>query len=234
MRPDNYFLLIVTMTIETEEFLALSDVMSAKKMREMKDEIFRLESEVQQWKESANTFQMQVSMMKKEPIQQMYEGCLVLSYNKLRDALERISDFNLSSSLSAILMHCLPQWATAEDSNKVAKLVTLFPIEIENPKVTNPSQQLPKELMSDEAIELKEKLMDGGFIDENWQPNKLTITESAMIAKVVSERLSISDPWQFYSKLWGRKSEVLRTSYYKALDQRKTLDFQDRLKGTLC
>jgi hypothetical protein len=222
------------MTIETEELLALSDVMSAKRMREMEDEIFRLESEVQQWKESANSCQMQVSLMREEPNQRMHEGCLVLSYNKLRDALERISDFSLSSTLSAILLHCLPHWATAEDSDKVAKLVTLFPIEIENPKVTNPSQQLPKELMSDEAIELKEKLMDGGFIDENWQPNKLTITESAMIAKVVSERLSISDPWQFYSKLWGRKSEVLRTSYYKALDQRKTLDFQDRLKGTLC
>lgn len=222
------------MTIETEELLALSDVMSAKRMREMEDEIFRLESEVQQWKESASSCQMQVSLMREEPNQRMHEGCLVLSYNKLRDALERISDFSLSSTLSAILLHCLPQWATAEDSDKVAKLVTLFPIEIENPKGTNQSQQLPKELMSDEAIELKEKLMDGGFIDENWQPNKLTITESAMIAKVVSERLSISDPWQFYSKLWGRKSEVLRTSYYKALDQRKTLDFQDRLKGTLC
>lgn len=221
------------MTIETEELLALSDVMSAKRMREMEDEIFRLESEVQQWKESANSCQMQVSLMKEEPNQRMHEGCLVLSYNKLRDALERISDFSLSSTLSAILLHCLPHWATAEDSDKVAKLVTLFPIEIENPKVTNPSQQLPKELMSDEAIELKEKLMDGGFIDEGWQPNKLTITESAMIAKVVSERLSISDPWQFFSKLWGRKSEVLRTSYYKALDQRKTLDFQDRIKGTL-
>ena len=222
------------MTIETEELLALSDVMSAKRMREMEDEIFRLESEVQQWKESANSCQMQVSLLREEPNQRMHEGCLVLSYNKLRDALERISDFSLSSTLSAILLHCLPHWATAEDSDKVAKLVTLFPIEIETPKGTNQSQQLPKELMSDEAIELKEKLMDGGFIDENWQPNKLTITESAMIAKVVSERLSISDPWQFYSKLWGRKSEVLRTSYYKALDQRKTLDFQDRLKGTLC
>ena len=222
------------MTIETEELLALSDVMSAKRMREMEDEIFRLESEVQQWKESANSCQMQVSLLREEPNQRMHEGCLVLSYNKLRDALERISDFSLSSTLSAILLHCLPQWATAEDSDKVAKLVTLFPNEIENPKGTNQSQQLPKELMSDEAIELKEKLMDGGFIDENWQPNKLTSTESAMIAKVVSERLSISDPWQFYSKLWGRKSEVLRTSYYKALDQRKTLDFQDRLKGTLC
>ena len=222
------------MTIETEEFLALSDVMSAKKMREMKDEIFRLESEVQQWKESANTFQMQVSMMKKEPIQQMYEGCLVLSYNKLRDALERISDFNLSSSLSAILMHCLPQWATAEDSNKVAKLVPLFPSENENPKVTNPSQQLPKELMTDEALELKEKLMDGGFIDDNWQPHKLSCTECALLAQCISEKLAISDTWQFFSRLWDKKPESLRAYKSRAFEQRKSLDFQDKLKLSLC
>ena len=35
------------MTIETEELLALSDVMSAKRMREMEDEIFRLETTVE-------------------------------------------------------------------------------------------------------------------------------------------------------------------------------------------
>ena len=43
------------MTIETEELLALSDVMSAKRMKEMADEIRRLESEVDMWKESAQS-----------------------------------------------------------------------------------------------------------------------------------------------------------------------------------
>jgi hypothetical protein len=222
------------MTIETEELLALSDVMSAKRMREMEDEIFRLESEVQQWKESANSCQMQVSLLREEPNQRMHEGCLVLSYNKLRDALERISDFSLSSTLSAILLHCLPQWATAEDSDKVAKLVTLFPIENETTKVTSPSQQLPKELMSDEAIELKEKLMDGGFIDDNWQPHKLSCTECALLAQCISEKLAISDTWQFFSRLWDKKPESLRAYKSRAFEQRKSLDFQDKLKLSLC
>ena len=221
------------MTIETEELLALSDVMSAKRMREMEDEIFRLESEVQQWKESANSCQMQVSLLREEPNQRMHEGCLVLSYNKLRDALERISDFSLSSTLSAILLHCLPQWATAEDSDKVAKLVTLFPNEIENPKGTNQSQQLPKELMSEEALELKEKLMDGGFIDENWQPHKLSCTECALLAQCISEKLAISDTWQFFSRLWDKKPESLRAYKSRAFEQRKSLDFQDKLKLSL-
>lgn len=233
MRPDNYFLLIVTMTIETEEFLALSDVMSAKKMREMKDEIFRLESEVQQWKESANTFQMQVSMMKKEPIQQMYEGCLVLSYNKLRDALERISDFNLSSSLSAILMHCLPQWATAEDSNKVAKLVPLFPSENENVTKEETVSTIPNELLTEEAMKIKERLMEEGMIDENWQPLNLSGSECALLAKKISERLDFDDMWQTFGNLWKKKTETLRSYFNKALCQQKSLEFQDRLKRVL-
>lgn len=233
MRPDNYFLLIVTMTIETEEFLALSDVMSAKKMREMKDEIFRLESEVQQWKESANTFQMQVSMMKKEPIQQMYEGCLVLSYNKLRDALERISDFNLSSSLSAILMHCLPQWATAEDSNKVAKLVPLFPSENENVTKEETVSTIPNELLTEEAMKIKERLMEEGMIDENWQPLNLSGSECALLAKKISERLDFDDMWQTFGNLWNKKTETLRSYFNKALCQQKSLEFQDRLKRVL-
>ncbi len=221
------------MTIETEEFLALSDVMSAKKMREMKDEIFRLESEVQQWKESANTFQMQVSMMKKEPIQQMYEGCLVLSYNKLRDALERISDFNLSSSLSAILMHCLPQWATAEDSNKVAKLVPLFPSENENVTKEETVSTIPNELLTEEAMKIKERLMEEGMIDENWQPLNLSGSECALLAKKISERLDFDDMWQTFGNLWNKKTETLRSYFNKALCQQKSLEFQDRLKRVL-
>lgn len=221
------------MIIETAEFVALSDVMSAKKMKEMADEISRLESEVDMWKESAQSCEIQMSMLRKEPIHQCYDGCLVLSYDKLRDTLFTIDDFNLSCSFSTILQQCLPSWATEEDTDKVTKLVPLFPKEIETSKAIKPLQKIPDELMTEEAIALKEKLMDGGLVDEDWHPNKLTNTESAMIAKVISEQLSINDPWQFFSKLWGRKSEVLRTSYYKALDQRKTLDFQDKLKGIL-
>ena len=221
------------MTIETEELLALSDVMSATKMREMENEIFRLESEVQQWKESANTFQMQVSIMKKEPIQQMYEGCLVLSYNKLRDALERISDFSLSSSLSAILMHCLPQWATAEDSKKVAKLVPLFPIEIEDRCCEDLIPPLPTQLTSEDALELKERLMEVGLINESWQPLNLSWSESALMAQKISDNLAIKDTWRVFGRLWGKKPETLRGFYNRSLDQKKSLVFQERLKEVI-
>ena len=221
------------MIIETAEFVALSDVMSAKRMKEMADEISRLESEVDMWKESAQSCEVQVSMLRKEPIQQCYDGCLVLSYDKLRNTLYNIDDFNLSCSFSTILQQCLPSWATDEDTNKVSKLVTLFPKEIETPKVIKPLQQIPDELTTEEAIELKEKLMDGGFIDDNWQPNKLSCTECALLAQCVSEKLAISDTWQFFSRLWNKKPESLRAYKSRAFEQRKSLDFQDKLKQSL-
>jgi hypothetical protein len=221
------------MTIETEELLALSDVMSAKRMREMEDEIFRLESEVQQWKESANSCQMQVSLLREEPNQRMHDGCLVLSYNKLRDALERISDFSLSSTLSAILLHCLPHWATAEDSDKVAKLVTLFPIEIEDRCCEDLIPPLPTQLTSEDALELKERLMEVGLINESWQPLNLSWSESALMAQKISDNLAIKDTWRVFGRLWGKKPETLRGFYNRSLDQKKSLVFQERLKEVI-
>ena len=221
------------MVIETTELVALSDVMGAKKMREMADEISRLESEVDMWKESAQSCEVQVSMLRKDPIHQCYDGCLVLSYDKLRDTLFNINDFNLSCSFSTILQQCLPSWATDEDTDKVTKLVPLFPKDTETSKAIKPLQQIPDELMTEEAIELKEKLMDGGFIDDNWQPNKLSCTECALLAQCVSEKLAISDTWQFFSRLWNKKPESLRAYKSRAFEQRKSLDFQDKLKQSL-
>lgn len=221
------------MIIETAEFVALSDVMSAKKMKEMADEISRLESEVDMWKESSQSFEIQVNMLRKEPIHQCYDGCLVLSYDKLRDTLYNIDDFNLSCSFSTILHQCLPSWATEEDTDKVTKLVPFFPKEIETSKAIKPLQKIPDELMTEEAMELKEKLMDGGFIDDNWQPNKLSCTECALLAQCVSEKLAISDTWQFFSRLWNKKPESLRAYKSRAFEQRKSLDFQDKLKQSL-
>lgn len=221
------------MVIETTELVALSDVMGAKKMREMADEISRLESEVDMWKESAQSCEIQVSMLRKDSIHQCYDGCLVLSYDKLRDTLYNIDDFNLSCSFSTILQQCLPNWATEEDTDKVTKLVPLFPKEIETSKAIKPLQQIPDELMTEEAIELKEKLMDGGFIDDNWQPLNLSWSESALMAQMICERLSIKDTWRIFGLLWNRKSETLRGFYNRSLDQKKSLAFQDRLKGII-
>lgn len=201
-----------------DNLAALPDEVSAKKLKEMAIEISRLESEVERWKESAL-------------IKQCDESCLVLSYDKLRETLCTISDFTFSSSLSTLMQICLPDWATEEDSNKVAELIPLYP----KMKRRMPAniQKIPNELRTEKALEIKEKLMDAGMINENWQPVNLTNTESSMMAKVICEMLSITSPWKLFGSLWNRNPDVLRSSFNKALEQRKTLVFQDKLKRTL-
>ena len=199
----------------TDNITALPNEENAKKMKEMAIKISRLESEVERWKESAY-------------IKQCNESCLVLSYDKLRDTLYSISDFTFSSSLSTVMQLCLPDWATEEDSNKVAELIPLFPKMKKRMPAT--TQKIPNELRTEKALEIKEKLMDAGMINENWQPVNLTNTESSMMAKVICEMLSISNPWKLFGNLWNRNPDALRSSFNKALEQRKTLVFQDKLK----
>ena len=42
-------------------------------------------------------------------------------------------------------------------------------------------------------------------------------TESSLLAKVLSDRLGITDVWQTFSLLWNRKPDSLRRAFYKAL-----------------
>ena len=72
-------------------------------------------------------------------------------------------------------------------------------------------------------------LVDEGMLDENWQPLKLSGTERALVAKIVCELLEINEVWQVFGQLWGEKPETLRSYLNKALEQKKSLKFQDRL-----
>ena len=48
---------------------------------------------------------------------------------------------------------------------------------------------------------------------------------------LTAERLHIDQKWKFFEQLWQRKN--MRNDYNTALEQRKSLDFQDRLKEIL-
>lgn len=198
-----------------DNLAALPDEVSAKKLKEMAIEISRLESEIKHWKESAL-------------IKQCDESCLVLSYDKLRDTLCNISDFTFSSSLSTLMQICLPDWATEEDSNKVAELIPLYP----KMKRRMPAniQKIPNELRTEKALEIKEKLMDAGMINESWQPINLSWSESALMAQMISDKLAVKDTWSVFGKLWNKNPGTLRAFYNRSLEQKKSLVFQDRLK----
>ena len=209
----------------TDNITALPNEVSAKKLKEMAIEISRLESEVERWKESAQSCNIKVSRMKDKLLLLNHEEILTLSYKKIHHALDKIPDFNLSSTLLTFLMGCLPNGASAEECYKVAKLIPLFSSE------TN--SKVPSALLSEKAAVLKDKLVNAGLLDDEWQPQGLSCTECALLAKCISDQLSISETWQVFGNLWKKKPETLRAAFNRAFDQKKSLDFQDELKDII-
>lgn len=102
----------------------------------------------------------------------------------------------------------------------------------ENEESTEPGT-IPAKLKTDDARELMQDLVDAGIMDENWQPVGLSGSERALVAKAVCDRLELKEVWQLFGQLWNEKPETLRSYLNKALDQKKSLDFQERLKNIL-
>ncbi len=75
--------------------------------------------------------------------------------------------------------------------------------------------------------ELWHKVQQTGWVDADGQPT-VSRTEAAMIADMLAERLGIANKWKFFEQLWHRNN--MRGDYNTALDQRKTLKFQEQLK----
>ena len=93
--------------------------------------------------------------------------------------------------------------------------------------------EVPERLTTADAEELMEDLVDAGILHNNWQPNGLSGTERALVAKAVCDRLEIKEVWQVFGRLWNEKPETLRSYLNKALEQKKSLEFQDKLQKIL-
>ena len=92
---------------------------------------------------------------------------------------------------------------------------------------------VPDKLRCPEAEELMEDLVDAGLLTEDWQPKGLSGSERGLLAREVCTSLGINDVWQVFGKLWNEKPETLRSYLNKALDQKKSLPFQEKLKNIL-
>lgn len=102
----------------------------------------------------------------------------------------------------------------------------------ENEESTEPGT-IPAKLKTEDAKELMQDLVDAGILDENWQPVGLSGSERALVAKAVCDRLDLKEVWQLFGQLWNEKPETLRSYLNKALEQKKSLEFQERLKNIL-
>lgn len=97
--------------------------------------------------------------------------------------------------------------------------------------VHEPAQTLlPQQLQSPRAQQMQDRLVQAGLLDQMWQPTKLSGTQCSLLAKAICDRLGINDVWQIFGFLWKKKPESLRRSFYKALEQKKSIAFQDKLK----
>ena len=81
-----------------------------------------------------------------------------------------------------------------------------------------------------EKSELWEKLKDAGLVDESGQP-AVSRPEAALMADTLAVRLNISGKWKLFEQLWHRNN--MRNDFNIALNQRKTLAFQEKLKKVL-
>ena len=93
--------------------------------------------------------------------------------------------------------------------------------------------EIPESLTTDEAKDVLGNFIYNRLLTEDLQPIDLSKPEQAILARAISERLKINDVWQVFGKLWQVRPETLRNYYNKALEQRKSLDFQDKLKNIL-
>ena len=91
----------------------------------------------------------------------------------------------------------------------------------------------PAILKTEEAAELMGYLVEAGMLNGVWQPIGLSGSERALVAKAVCDRLDIKEVWQVFGQLWNEKPETLRSYLNKALEQKKSLEFQERLKNIL-
>jgi hypothetical protein len=72
-----------------------------------------------------------------------------------------------------------------------------------------------------------QQVIQAGLVNANGQPT-VSRPEAALIADMLAEVLGITNKWKFYEQLWQRNN--MRGDYNTALDQRKSLKFQERLK----
>ena len=94
-------------------------------------------------------------------------------------------------------------------------------------------KEIPDILQTEEAKSVLGNFIYNRLLTEELQPIDLSKPEQAILARVISERLKINDVWQVFGRLWQVRPETLRNYYNKALEQRKSLDFQDKLKNIL-
>ena len=74
------------------------------------------------------------------------------------------------------------------------------------------------------------KVQQAGLVDADGMPT-VSRPEAALMAYKLAQLLGIANKWKYFEQLWHRNN--MRNDYNTALNQVKSLEFQDRLKKIL-
>ena len=74
------------------------------------------------------------------------------------------------------------------------------------------------------------KVKQAGLVDADGMPT-VSRPEAALMAYKLAKLLGIANKWKYFEQLWHRNN--MRNDYNTALNQVKSLEFQDRLKKIL-
>ena len=92
---------------------------------------------------------------------------------------------------------------------------------------------IPAVFSSPDSITLMQRLIDHHLMDDDFQPIGLTWSERSILVDELSSRLNIVDKWQTFGTLWHLKPQALRSAYNKAMEQKKTSAFFDKIRSAM-
>lgn len=93
--------------------------------------------------------------------------------------------------------------------------------------------KLPDELNTPEAIEILNKLQEHDYLDDCYQPKRMSISEKGVLASLISDKLGINQPWVTFGELWNMNKETLRKGNSKGMDQKSIERFIEKIKDVM-
>ena len=113
------------------------------------------------------------------------------------------------------------------DNENVYLSVDKAKVNVNENENQNANKEVPDVLA---CSELWERVKNEGLVDENNMPT-ISRPEAALLVDMLAEKLGIGNKWKLFEELWNRKN--MRNDYNTALEQRKSLKFQEELKNIL-
>ena len=207
--------------METESMGALACMINSQRINELEEENNLLKELLVQSKKHLETISNDGNKSK----------TIILSIEKVRKVIGEIPDFSIANAFTMFIQRSL----VYDSVDNIVRFTRLLDPSLgehitDSPYYNKRIIAIPKQLQGEYAERLKQNLMDAGMIDDDWQPCNLSNTEAALLARFISEKIHMNDVWKVFGLLWNVNPESLRSYFNKALDQKKSLVFQEKMK----